>query len=102
MASEILKINEATMEAQVTKIKEAVNNYKQFAEKPFSDEIEYLDDMNTDFIAKFKVMLGDLDDDNSKVVAALEEIAGLTEEILKTFQKVDDDAVATMGFSREG
>lgn len=102
MGSEILKINETTMETQVTKIKKAVDNYKQFAENPFSDEIEYLNDMNTDFIAKFKVMLGDLDDDNSKVVEALEEIAGLTEEILKTFQKVDDDAVAAMGFTREG
>lgn len=102
MGSEILKINEATMETQVTNIKKAVDNYKQFAENPFSDEIEYLNDMNTDFIAKFKVMLGDLDDDNSKVVEALEEIAGLTEEILKTFQKVDDDAVAAMGFTREG
>lgn len=102
MGSEILKINEATMETQVTNIKKAVDNYKQFAGNPFSDEIEYLNDMNTDFIAKFKVMLGDLDDDNSKVVEALEEIAGLTEEILKTFQKVDDDAVAAMGFTREG
>lgn len=102
MTNEVLKIDEETMQAQVTKIKEAVNDYKLFAEEPFSEEVEALGEMNTDFIAKFKVMLEDFDDNNSTVVETLEEIAGLTEEILKTFQKIDDEAVASMGFSREG
>lgn len=102
MASEILKIDEAAMQNQVTLIKEALEDYKNFKEEPFKDYIEAMNDMNTDFLARFKVMLGDLNDSNSNVIKELEEIAGLTEEILKTFQKIDDDAAASMGFTKEG
>lgn len=102
MANELLKIDEETMQKQVTLIKDAVEDYKNFGDKPFDEFIEAMNDMNTDFLAKFKVMLGDLNDSNGNVIKELEEIASLTEEILKTFQKIDDDAVASMGFTREG
>lgn len=102
MADDNLKIDEETLTAQITNIKEAIDNYTSFATDPFSEEIEGLETMNTDFIAKFKVMLDDLNEDNSTVIEALEEISGLTEEILQTFQKIDDDAVSSMGFNREG
>lgn len=102
MANELLKIDQAAMQKQVTLIKEAVEDYKSFGDKPFEEYIEAMNDMNTDFLAKFKVMLGDLNDSNGNLIKELEEIAGLTEEILKTFQKIDDKAASSMGFSREG
>lgn len=102
MANELLKIDEETMQKQVTLIKDAVGDYKNFGDKPFDPFIEAMNDMNTDFLAKFKVMLEDLNDSNGNVIKELEEIASLTEEILKTFQKIDDDAAASMGFTREG
>ncbi|MDE6626524.1 MAG: hypothetical protein K2K56_09165 [Lachnospiraceae bacterium] len=102
MANELLKIDEEALQKQVTLIKDAVGDYKNFGDKPFEESIEALNDMNTDFLAKFRVMLGDLNDSNGNVIKELEEIASLAEEILKTFQKIDDDAAASMGFTREG
>jgi len=101
MADERLKIDNENLHTQAADIKEAVEQYKQFGENPFSEELTALEEMNTDFTAKFKTMLEDLDDGNSKSVEALEEIAELTEEILETFEKIDEDAAASMGFERE-
>lgn len=101
MADDRLKIDKENLRIQAVNIKDAVDQYKQFGQSPFKEEITAMEGMNTDFIAKFKVMLDDLDDGNSKAIKALEEIAELTEEILETFEKIDEDAAASMGFERE-
>lgn len=101
MASEPLKINIQQMEKQVSAIRQAVDDYTEFGENPFEDEITKLGEMNTDFTAKFKVMLDNLNDGNSNSIAAVEEIAGLADAILNTFMKIDREAVEKMGFNLE-
>lgn len=101
MASEKLEIDMEVMQTQAQAVSDAVEAYKKFGENPFDEEVASLEDMNTDFIAKYKVMLGDLNDGNSKVIETLEEIADLTKQILDNFEKVDAEAVASMGYNRE-
>lgn len=101
MAYDILKINKEQMQSQIDDIKQALEDYIAFGEKPFDEEITSLEDMNTDFVVKFNVMLGDLNAGNDGAIKSLTEIVSLAESILLNFQKIDDKAVAEMGFNRE-
>ena len=101
MAYDILKINKEQMQSQIDDIKQALEDYIAFGEKPFDEEITSLEGMNTDFVVKFNVMLGDLNAGNDGAIKSLAEIVSLAETILLNFQKIDDKAVAEMGFNRE-
>ena len=97
MAVDKLTLDIIQMKEQVKKIQNAVSDYRNFAEKPFDTEIEYLNAMNTDFTAKLVTMLEDLNDSNPDLIKKLEEIGELTQSIMDTLEKVDVDTAKDMG-----
>lgn len=101
MASDKLEIDEKALLSQVTSMKDAIEDYKAIGEKPFDDDIDALDEMNTDFTAKLKVMLKNLNSSNKKIVKALDKIAANTEKIASNLKEVDEHAVQSMGYEGE-
>ena len=97
-----LKIEEDRMKEITSSLQTAINAYKGFAQAPFTNEISDLDQMNTDFLAKFSTMISDINDSNVSVISDIEDVASMAGEIVKTFEKVDDDATNSMGFTQEG
>lgn len=102
MAESRLKIDESGMREQAAAMESAIAAYKGFDTAPFSAEIGYLEGMNADFIARFQTMLENVNDDNSKFIDRLEEIQKLCEDIVSTFEEVDDTAAESMGYTQEG
>lgn len=97
MANGNLKVDDSALLIQAAKIKDAVEDYKAMGEKPFDEDIEALNKMNTDFTAKLKEMIKNLNSDNKKMVKALDKIVENTEKIVKNLQDVDEHALQSMG-----
>lgn len=102
MANEILKVDDEELIRQAKKMQDAVNDYKKFGKKPFDDDIDALKAMNTDFTAKLVTMVGNLNSGNKKIIKALEGIAKNTQKIADNLKEVDEHAVNSMGYVREG
>lgn len=97
MANENLIVDDSELLVWAAKIKDAVDDYKAIGEKPFDDDIEALNKMNTDFTAKLKEMIKNLNSGNKKMIKALDKIAENTEKIVKNLQEVDEHALDSMG-----
>lgn len=96
-----LNVDVDEMRAQVKTLKEAMSSYSGYGNLPFSDQIATLDGMNTDFLAKFKTMLKNLNYANPNLSCSLEEIAELTQAIADTLEEVDEKSVDRMNAGKE-
>lgn len=67
MASEKLEIDLEALTAQAEKISEHVDDYKSFGKRPFDDDIDDLENMNSDFVAKLKIMVENLNSGNKSI-----------------------------------
>lgn len=101
MGNNNLKIDNEQMHAQAEAIQEAIFAYQNFAQTPFDTEIDQLNQMNTDFLAKFKTMLQDLNDSNPKLLEALEDIGELTQGVVDTFEELDEKTAGEMSSAEE-
>lgn len=97
----MLKLDEEEMRAKTKELNDAVSEYLSFAQDPFSAELSYLDSMNTDFLAKFKTMIEDLDESNAAEIETIQEITDMADEIVDTFEDIDETAANAMGFTEE-
>lgn len=96
MGNDRLKIDNEQMHVRADAIQDAISTYQGFSRTPFDTEIGYLEEMNTDFLAKFKTMLEDLNDSNPKLLESLEDIGELTQEIVDTFEELDEKTASEM------
>lgn len=98
----MLNLDQEEMRTKTTALNDAITEYLSFARDPFTTELSYLDTMNTDFLAVFKTMLEDLDESNVKEIEAMQEITAIADQIVDTFEDIDETAAGAMGFSQEG
>lgn len=97
----MLKLDEEEMREKTKELDDAVFEYLSFAQDPFTAELSYLDSMNTDFLAQFKTMIEDLDESNAKEIETIQEITDIADEIVATFEDIDETAASAMGFTEE-
>lgn len=89
MSADALKLDNKNMRKIASEIDLAVNDYSNFGKKPFEKELEILEKMNTDFLAKFTTMVENLNDSNEKLTKKLTKISEMTKEIVDNFEEID-------------
>lgn len=102
MGKRPLSVDEERIKAQAESVQSAAAVYKAQGSRPFDAAISALSGMNTDFLAQFKTMLGDLNDSNSDLITALEEIGELAQAVVETFEEVDETAADEISAGKEG
>ncbi|MCP1103082.1 endonuclease IV [Aequitasia blattaphilus] len=95
-----LKLDETGLIKRTVNLEEAIATYKNFAHRPFTQEVSLLEGMNSDFLAKFKNMLEDLNESNTKVIENLQGVAVKGKEIADTFEDIDDEAKEKLGYQK--
>jgi len=96
-----LDLDKKTVRTAGKNLGEAVEDYSDFGKKPFTDEIEMLNGMNTDFTAHFRTILMNINDSNAGMLKNLEEAAKKAIEIVDKFEEVDENAVGKMKKSKK-
>ena len=85
-----LKVNKAEVRKKAQNLSDAVEDYLSFGNKPFDEERKLLKGMNTDFTAKFREILGNVNDTNKDIVKDLEGVANKAIEIIDKFEDIDE------------
>ena len=96
-----LKLDEGQMNERVDALKNAIEDFRTVGHSPFDEEIGYLESMNTDFTAKLRTMLENLNDDSIAFLGDLEELEERAEEIAENLKKVDTDNAKSMKKMKE-
>ena len=99
--SNTLKLDKESVRNAATSLSEAIEEYQGFGEEPFESEIALLGSMNTDFLAKFKTMLENINRSNAKTLSELEEAAKKAVEIVDTFEGIDTSTAEKIKYSQE-
>ena len=87
-----LKVDKASAQKAGQNLSDAVEDYKNFGDKPFKEEISMLNSMNADFTEHFKTILKNINDTNATIIKDLEGAAKKAIEIVDKFEEVDDKA----------
>ncbi len=96
-----IKIEYTKLEEKSANLLSAIEAYEQFGKKPFIDEREKIDAMNTDFLAKFNDMLDDLNHSNTDVIDKLKEVQKVGSEILIKYVEYDEGAASRIAGEKD-
>lgn len=87
--AEILEINSKELEEKISELSKSLDCMTKKGRKRFSEDISNLDEMNTDFTAKLKSMIQNINSDYMKLIRRVENEINYANKIASELEKAD-------------
>ena len=91
-----LEVDGKALKKKISNLSAALKGMKIGGTKRFSGDLKNLGNMNTDFIAKLKPMIENIDSDYSKVIKRLNNDISNANKIVEELEKADSKMASKM------